>query len=307
MTNASEETLLGSACGPDTIDFTWKSTDGLTLAGREWTQRRSAGGVQKEPIPVLCLPGLSRNCRDFNDIASFLQSKGHRVIAFDYRGRGKSDWDTDWRNYVLPVEAKDIEAGIEHLGLERFAVLGTSRGGFHALAMAPHYPASRMAAVIFNDIGPRIELDALRRIAATLGRQMTYASSNDLAKTLGQNLGAQFPSFRTEDWLKFAGQLATEKEGQYVMDYDPALARQLDSLDETAPLPELWHLYEKLIDRPVFVLRGEHSDLLTADTCRQMLAMHPGADFRTVPGQGHAPMLWDRETHDRIADFLMEI
>jgi len=294
----------GSPSASVETGFTWQSSDGLTLAGREWPAPKDASGRE---IPVLCLPGLSRNTRDFNEIARYLQSRGHRVIALDYRGRGDSEWDSDWRNYALPVEEKDIDAAIDALQLDRFAVLGTSRGGLHALVMAHRYPANRMAAVIFNDVGPHIEMRAIHRIAATLGHHMKNASLDDVAGNLRHTLGNQFPAFHTEDWLKLAGQLASERNGQVVMDYDPALAHQLASLDDAAPAPDLWPLYDLLKDRPVFVLRGEHSDLLSEDTCRRMSEIHPTAEVRTIPGQGHAPVLWDRTTHAAVAAFLQEV
>lgn len=291
----------GSANG---IGFTWKSPDGLTLAGRDWPAPSSGNG---QAITVLCLPGLSRNTRDFNEIATVLQSRGHRVIALDYRGRGDSDWDSDWRNYALPVEEKDIDAAIEMLQLDRFAVLGTSRGGLHALVMALRYPAERMAAVIFNDVGPHIEMRAIHRIAATLGHHMKNASLEEVAGNLEHTLGRQFPAFDAADWLKLAGQLASERDGQVVMDYDPALAHQLASLDDAAPAPDLWPLYDQLADRPVLVLHGEHSDLLSTETCRKMADVHPNAEIYTVSDQGHAPVLWETATHDKVADFLKAV
>ena len=310
MTTAPEDVLSGraAASGPAGSEFTWISPDGLTLSGRQWLpQPLPDDGRDDKALPVLCLPGLSRNTRDFNDIAQFLRSRGHRVIALDYRGRGKSDWDPDWRNYALSVEEKDIDAAIEMLGLDRFALLGTSRGGLHALAMGLRYPATRMAAVIFNDIGPHIETRAIHRIAATLGRKMNYSSFEDLASGLEHLLGYQFPEFGAEDWLRLAGQLASDREGHVVLDYDPALAHQFASLDDAAPAPDLWPLYENLTDRPVLVLRGEHSDLLSPHTCQHMVESHPNAHSRTVAGQGHAPVLWDSETQEAIAGFLKEL
>lgn len=306
MTSAPQEApdRPGQGSVPNAVDFTWKSPDGLTLAGREWPVPHDRS---EQSIPVLCLPGLSRNTRDFNDVARFLQSSGHRVIALDYRGRGNSDWDSDWRNYALPVEEKDIDAAIETLGLDRFAVLGTSRGGLHALLLGLRYPADRMAAVIFNDVGPHIEMRAIHRIAATLGHNMKAASLEAVAGNLKRTIGSQFPSFGDRDWLKLAGQLASKRDGQVVMDYDPALAHQLASLDDAAPAPDLWPLYDKLTDRPVLILRGQHSDLLSLDTCKRMLNEHPNAAVRTIPGQGHAPVLWDTETHEAIAGFLEKV
>ncbi|MHA7773444.1 alpha/beta fold hydrolase [Roseibium sp. M-1] len=307
MTTAPQEALKDTTAvtAGSSSDFTWQGPDGLLLSGRQWWPVPSPdGGRNTTPIPVLCLPGLSRNIRDFNDIAAFLQSRGHRVIALDYRGRGKSAWDPDWRNYALTVEEKDIDAAIEALGLDRFALLGTSRGGLHALAMGLRYPATRMAAVIFNDIGPHIEMRAIHRIAATLGRNMKHSSFDALASGLEHVLGQQFPGFASKDWLKLAGQLASEQDGGVVLDYDPALAHQFASLDDAAPAPDLWPLYEKLKDRPVLVLRGAHSDLLSAQTSQCMIESHPSASLRTIAGQGHAPVLWDRDTHEAVAGFL---
>lgn len=309
MASAPQEAFRNTdtAPTPPVVEFTWKSPDGLTLSGREWPAAKAASEGATPPVPVLCLPGLSRNTRDFNEIARFLQSRGHRVIALDYRGRGKSEWDPDWRNYALTVEDKDIDAAIEELNLDRFAVLGTSRGGLHALAMGLRYPASRMAAVIFNDIGPHIEMRAIHRIAATLGHHMKNDSHEEIADKLEHTLGYQFPGFVKADWLRLAHQLASERDGHVVMDYDPALAHQLASLDDATPTPDLWPLYEKLTDRPVLVLRGEHSDLLSADTCRRMMEKHPNAALKTVAGQGHAPVLWDGETHKTISEFLKSV
>ncbi len=309
MSTAPQEALTGTlpSTASEPVEFTWKSSDGLQLSGRDWAPAETGTDETCEKIPVVCLPGLSRNSRDFNDIARFLQASGHRVIALDYRGRGRSDWDSDWRNYALPIEENDIAAALDFLGLERFAVLGTSRGGLHALAMSLRYPASRMAAVIFNDIGPHIEMKAIHRIAATLGHKMKSESMEEVATNLEHTIGLQFPSFEREDWLKLAGQLASDHAGQIVMDYDPALAHQLASLDDAAPAPDLWPLYEKLNDRPVLIIHGEHSDLLSSDTCKRMLETHPNARLKTIPGQGHAPVLWEAETHAAVAAFLEQL
>ncbi|MEP2707353.1 MAG: alpha/beta hydrolase [Roseibium sp.] len=285
--------------------FGWQSNDGLTLAGVEWVPAPMSD--QHRKIPILCLPGLSRNTRDFNDIALYLQKFGHRVIALDYRGRGLSHWDPNWENYTLPMEQTDIVAAIDMLNLDKFAVLGTSRGGLHALLMGQVYSVDRMAAVVFNDIGPKIEMSGLRRIADSLDRPSAFRSFGDVAELLQQSLEGQFPKFKKDDWLKLSKQLASEKNGQIVFDYDPDLARQLDSLDDNQPLPELWDLYQPLTDRPVLVLRGEHSDLLGKETCRRMMDQHSNAQFRTIPDHGHAPVLWEPDTHAAIAKFLLSI
>jgi pimeloyl-ACP methyl ester carboxylesterase len=293
--------------GQDPIAFTWTTPDGLTLAGKHWAPKNVEVQPVETSIPVLCLPGLSRNTRDFHEIASFLQSAGHNVYALDYRGRGKSDWDENWKNYSLTVEADDIDAAIDQLEIERFVLLGTSRGGLHALAMANRFPVDRMAAVILNDVGPHIERTAIQRIAASIGQNMKFSSLERVAEHQRKTIGPQFPAFVEYDWYKLAEQLATSHENQTVLDYDPNLSHLFDDLDEDTPLPDLWPFYEKLTDRPVLVLRGEHSDLLSAATSQRMLELHSKALMKTIPGQGHAPVLWEPETHDFIENFLKNI
>ncbi|GGB56349.1 alpha/beta hydrolase [Roseibium aquae] len=279
--------------------FRWISRDGLRLSGEIWTPR-----TPSKPLPVLCLPGLSRNTKDFHAIAGILQDRGYRVMALDYRGRGKSDWDPNWQNYTMPIESQDIDDAIAHLNLDRFAVLGTSRGGLHAMAMGQRYDKRRLAGVILNDVGPRIEMRAIRRLAANIGRNMTHASFDALAKHLEHGMGPQFPTFTGADWLRYAHQLGSKQHDEVVLDYDAALAHQLASLDEGAPWPDLWPLFDSLEGVPLQVIHGETSDLLSRETCQAMQARHQGMELITVKDQGHTPMLWDEETQLKIAGFL---
>jgi pimeloyl-ACP methyl ester carboxylesterase len=279
--------------------FTWKSQDGLTLSGRQWFPARDTG----HPT-VLCIPGLSRNTRDFNMIADFLQQKDYHVIALDYRGRGDSDWDPEWQNYALPIEGHDIDDAISHLGITRFAVLGTSRGGMHAMAMTHRYGPDRMIGVILNDIGPHLEMKSIHRIAASIGKVMEFGDFDALANHLTHMLSTQFSELGRKDWLKLAGQLASRKGEKVVLDYDPKLAHAFGFLDEGTPMPDLWHLFEGLEKIPLLIIHGALSDLLSEETCKKMLERHPDARLLTVPDQGHAPLLWDMETKVGIGEFL---
>ena len=284
--------------------FTWTSRDGLTLSGREW---RTQGDDRSQHPTILCLTGLSRNTRDFNAISEFLQKKDYHVVALDYRGRGDSAWDPEWHNYALPVEGHDIDDAIEFLGLNRFAVLGTSRGGLHAMAMAHRYGPDRMVGVILNDVGPHLEMKAIHRIAASIGKNMEYPNFEAVAEHMEHTLGAQFPSFLKQDWLKLSRQLASPRDGGCVIDYDPALAHTLVGWDDSSPTPDIWPLFEALVKIPILIIHGEMSDLLSRETCEKMLAIHPDARLHTVPGQGHAPVLWDDETQQEIAAFLDQL
>lgn len=284
--------------------FTWKSKDGLTLSGCEWKPLRT---IQSAAPAILCLPGLSRNTRDFNDIAEFLRNRGHHVIALDYRGRGKSDWDDNWQNYTIPVEGQDIDDALAKLNVTRFTVLGTSRGGLHAMAMAHRFGPDQLVGVVLNDIGPHIEMNALQRLSGTIGKTMEFIDTHALATDLNRTLGPQFPAFDTDDWLKMADQLSSPRNGKCCLDYDPALGNTLADLDENPPWPDLWPVFEPLKSVPLLVIRGEYSDLLSEETCTKMMAEHPGAKTVTVSGQGHAPLLWDSPTQSAIGAFFHEL
>lgn len=280
--------------------FTWLSPDGLTLAGARWLPQGSVG----KKTPVLCLPGLSRNTRDFGAIAGFLTKQGHEVIALDYRGRGASEWSPDWQTYTLPQEAADIDLAISELNLDQFVLLGTSRGGLHAMAMAQRYPADRMIGVILNDIGPEIPLASLLRIRDSIGLKMTFEGWQDLVSHLRTGLGDQFPALSEGDWLRFARQLATETDGKVTLDYDPQLRRQLDGLEDGEAFPDLWPLYEGLTNISVLILRGERSDLLSTGTSKAMIQRHDRSDLIVIPNEGHAPLLWDSKSQRAILQFL---
>ncbi|MEJ8474162.1 alpha/beta fold hydrolase [Roseibium algae] len=287
--------------------FTWISRNGLTLSGTEWCPPASMS--KPEFPPVLCLAGLSRNSRDFNSIADYLQARGQRVIALDYRGRGQSDWDADWQNYSIPVEGQDIDDALEQLEIDRFSILGTSRGGLHAMAMAARFGSERISGIVLNDIGPHIEIDSIGRLAATIGKTMHFADKGACAEHLKAGLGRQFPALKGEDWVRFAGQLGSASQDSaspkgFTLDYDPELGKTLAVMDEGAELPDLWPLFETMLPIPLLILRGEHSDLLSKETCKKMLALHPRADLMTVPGEGHAPLLWDLPVQEKVGLFL---
>ncbi len=280
--------------------FCWTSADGLKLSARNWVPPHPVEGM----VPLLCLAGLSRNSRDFNALARHLAAQGRQVIAMDYRGRGESDHDPDWQNYAIQVESADIEAGLNALQLNKIAILGTSRGGLHAMVLAMRLPRERIAAIILNDVGPRVELKAMRRIAATTGKSMDALSWKAMADRLQVRLGNQFTKLSKEEWEQLARQLCRETKSGITLDYDQALAHTLDSIEEVQPWREMWDLYEALTKFPLLVIRGENSDLLSRETFALMAQLHPRCESLCVPHEGHAPLLWDEKSQTRIADFL---
>lgn len=294
----------------DVSRFAWTGSGGLLLSGTRWTAKTSASGQldalweRAAKLPLLCLPGLSRNTKDFDAVAKAMAAKGHPVIALDYRGRGSSSWTSDWQSYSIPVEAEDIAAAIKHLGLERFAVLGTSRGGLHAMAMAATYAPGQMAGMILNDIGPVIEFDGLKRISGSVGSKMTYDSLASLASSLKSGLKGQFPDLDSAGWEQLAIQLASLSEAGVTLNYDPNLGKTLEGWDKGGAFPDLWPLFEASNRIPVLVIRGALSDILSAETAQTMCLRHPDTKCLEVSGEGHAPLLWDQQTQNAIGDFL---
>lgn len=271
--------------------------DGLQL---QVTVHRPAG-VRDDPRGVLCLPGLTRNARDFTVLARRLAADGFAVFALDARGRGGSDWDKDWRNYTVPHETQDVIDVIAALELARPAVIGTSRGGLVAMVLAALQPGS-VGAVVLNDIGPVIEIAGLTRIAGYVGRLAVPPTWEEAARLLAVGNRKSFPAIPEADWGDVARQWFADVDGRPAMAYDPALARTV-SVKDGAP-PPLWPQFEALGDRPVLVIRGETSDILSSQTMTEMTRRLPHCRAITVAGEGHAPHLRDAPTIEEIGRFL---
>lgn len=281
--------------------FFYTSKDGLRLHARIHGSASPVGA--ESPLPVVCLPGLTRNARDFAELAGVLATAGHRVVCFDYRGRGLSDRDPNWRNYDLVVEAGDVMAGLAALAIDRAAFIGTSRGGLIIHVLAAMRPAL-IAAAVLNDIGPRIEAEGLRLIRNYLAdapRPASFAEAVALQKTAN---GDAFSALTETDWDRMVRAVHVQEQEPPVPAYDPALLRTLEGVDLDQPLPELWPQFSALASVPVMAIRGRNSRLLSASTLTEMQVLHPGLVAVTVDGQGHAPLLETGDLPERIAGFL---
>jgi len=282
-------------------DIYFHVRDGLRLYAR----RYPAGGAHNPRLrPVLCLAGLSRNSRDFHDLAAALSAPeaGNRLVyTFDYRGRGQSEFDTDWKNYSVPIEMLDVIDFMTMQGLDGATVVGTSRGGLIAMVMAAVQP-SAIGALVLNDIGPVIEPAGLARIGGYIGRTPLPANWPDAAKLVRDLNRRHFPAVPEDMWADLARQFFNEVNGRPAPAYDAKLANSLSVLD--GPIPALWPQFEALKRVPILVLRGEHSDILSAATVEDMRRRHPALASWTVPGQGHAPLLKDQPTIDVVRRFL---
>ena len=279
----------------------YSAPDGLRLYTRIYGDRHA-----QRRLPVVCLPGLTRNVRDFHALALALSSgeKGRTVFAFDYRGRGRSDYDRDWRRYDLQVETADVEAGLNALGIERAAFIGTSRGGLILHLLSARRPGA-LAAVILNDVGPVVEGEGLALIRTTLEKAPRPQNWREAAEVQRIAHGATFPALSESDWDRMARAVFRENErGRIVPDYDPMLIKILRAVDLSRPLPDAWQQFMGLTALPLMLIRGEYSKLLSAETVERMSALHPRMKVITVAGQGHPPMLETGELPQRIAEFI---
>jgi pimeloyl-ACP methyl ester carboxylesterase len=283
--------------------FWCRSQDGLRLHSRYY---KAVDSSTLGAIPIVCLPGLTRNSADFHELAVEMSSRRNKprdVLAMDYRGRGRSDYDSNHANYDISVEMQDVLDVLTAFGLHQAIFIGTSRGGLITMAMSAARPTVIKAAVL-NDIGPVINGAGLVRIKSYVGKlpqPRDYADAVQLLKRLGAQ---QFTRLTDADWERFARRTFKEKDGILVPDYDTALMKSLEAFDIEKPLPVLWPYFDGLKAVPLLSIRGENSDLLSKATQDEMAKRHQDCETWVVEGEGHAPMLWDKATIQKIAAFV---
>jgi pimeloyl-ACP methyl ester carboxylesterase len=274
--------------------------DGLKLHVRLFGQRCSGS------LPAVCLPGLARTVADFEVLATALSvstESPRLVIAMDYRGRGRSDYDRRPENYNLATELSDVLAMLTALDLGPAVFVGTSRGGILAMLLAAARPAA-IAGVVLNDIGPVIEVRGLLRIKSYVGKLPQPRSFEEGAELLRRLFGTQFPKLSAADWMAFARRTFAEQNGRLAATYDPQLAQTLGGIDLHRPLPPLWNAFDALARVPIMVIRGTNSDVLSAETVAAMNARRPDLTVVEIPDQGHAPLLVEDEIVSRIGAFV---
>lgn len=271
--------------------------DDLRLYYRDYGDRRSP-----RP-PLLCLSGLTRNSKDFHDLA-LRYAETRRVITFDYRGRGRSAYDPDPDNYQIPVYLGDVMHLLAVTHTHRVVVLGTSMGGIVAMAMTVAMPMA-LTGVILNDVGPEISETGRQRIANYVGTEVRVSSYEQAAEMWRQNYSLAYPRLDKEGWMKLARATFTEdpSRGGLRLDYDLNLSVALREQSKS-PLPDLWPLFRGLRNVPLLALRGALSDILTADTLVRMKREHAGMTAVTIPEVGHVPMLDEPESLAAMDSFL---
>jgi len=277
-----------------------QSADGLKL------HAKVIGPDNSSALPVLCLPGLTRTADDFDDIAHAIATDSRaprKVVAVEYRGRGLSDYEPDPAKYAVPVELGDVLTITASLGITRAILLGTSRGGLISMALAAVQP-KLLAGIVLNDIGPSLEIGGLMKIKGYIANPPERRTWDEAAHGLKDLFGSVFPSLSDAEWMAWTRRAFREKAGGGLeRTYDLKLAKTLEGVTPDTPLPPIWELFDKLAGIPLMLVHGGLSDLLSPQGVQEMVARRPDIDLVEVADQGHAPLLADKATMDRIVAF----
>lgn len=270
------------------------TSDGLSLAYTD----------EGEGLPVLCLPGLTRDGADFDELAAALKGR-YRLIRLTLRGRGASDRDPDPTNYNVGIEARDVVEFLDHLGLKRVMIVGTSRGGLIAMVLAAT-AKDRLAGVLLNDVGPELAPEGLANILSYLGIEPKAKSYEEAVEALKKRMGARFPGLTDAKWTSLARRWFDEGPEGLVLNYD---ARIRDNIEATAgqAAPDMWPLFDALDGVPLAVVRGMNSDLLTAETVEKMRERRRDLIVGEVPDRGHVPFLDEPEAQAALASLVARV
>ena len=289
----------------------------LTIDGLSLNYRSYGAGHET----ILCLPGLTRNCRDFEDLAPHLADR-YRVLTPDLRGRGRSDRDPNWRNYHPGTYVRDLWRLLDKLSIERVSIIGTSLGGLLANIMAAQSP-QRIRAIVLNDIGPEVSPEGAQRIGSYVGRLSAVNNWEEAAEQAKTINSIALPDQSNDFWHRFARRSYRENEnGIPQLDSDPMIGKAMVSSIKAAALVGWFrrlHLIRKVagvyidpwdsfraVTMPCLVLRGEFSDVLSPTSLAQMQRIKPDLETIQVAGRGHTPLLDEPEALAAIDQFLKQ-
>jgi pimeloyl-ACP methyl ester carboxylesterase len=276
----------------------WWSNDGLRLHYRDYP------GPADRP-PILCLPGLTRNARDYHDLARRL-SPHWRVIAIDLRGRGDSGYAKDPMSYVPLTYVQDVEALLRELDVARYVAFGTSLGGIVAMLLAGT-ARERLAGLVLNDVGPEISPEGLSRIRGYVGKSNTWPTWLHAARAVAEANESVYPDFQLEDWLAMAKRLyRLNSAGRIALDYDMKIAEPFRVPGNEAG-PDMWRALDGLKTVPTLLVRGATSDVLAASVAERMAGVLEQGELLTIPATGHAPTLDEPEAIAAVDRLLARI
>jgi len=285
----------------DWTDHYWWSGDGVRLHARVYDGPQDAAAAP----PILCMPGLARNARDFEGLAPHVA--GHRrTIVIEFRGRGESAFAKDPMTYVPLTYVQDVVLLLDELGIDRFATIGTSLGGLVSMLMAASMPG-RLVGAVLNDVGPELEKAGLDRIRDYIGAGGSQPTWMHAARAFAELNGAIYPDYGIHDWLRLTKRThRLTPEGRIVTDYDKQIAAPLRLAGDEQGI-DLWPAYRALGDVPVLILRGALSDILAAGAARKMAGALPNARLVEVPRVGHAPTMDEAEARAAIDTWVAEL
>ena len=280
-------------------DLYWRSADGLRLHARDYAAAPDGSG-----LPVICIPGLTRNAADFHELALRIVASGRRVLAVDLRGRARSGYGKP-ASYRPPVYAQDVLALMQQESIAQAVFVGTSLGVLVTLTVASKRPAA-VAAAVLNDAGPEVADSALKRIAAYAGKPVPAMTHADAAAHVARIAQGIYPRYGQAEWEAAVERMFRQREdGLWVLDYDPAIVRTVSPWKLKLLRPLIWHAYRKLAKaKPLLLVRGATSDILAAELAQRMAAVSPNVRLVEVPEVGHAPTLSEPEARDAVARFF---
>jgi pimeloyl-ACP methyl ester carboxylesterase len=261
------------------------------------------GPIDKPPL--LCLPGLTRNARDFAAFAE-RHSPRYRVLCPDFRGRGMSDHDPVPMRYLPPTYAHDTIALLDHVGVADAIFVGTSLGGIVAMLVAV-LDEDRIAASVLNDVGPELAEAGIEHIRNYVGTEPTFATWAEAAEAVKANQRGLPAHWQPADWEMLARRLCSKRQdGSIRFDYDPAIAVPFRNA-ATGSAVDMWPLFDALARKPVLAVRGAHSELFTAEALEAMGKRSDNVASVTVAGVGHPPELGEPEAVAAIDAFLARL
>ena len=278
-------------------DKYWESDDGLRLHCRDYP-----GDDTK--LPVICVPGLTRNARDFAHLGEHVEGQ-RRIIMINLRGRGDSEYAKDSTSYHPKQYVSDIVKLMDEQKIPKAIFFGTSLGGIITMVMAKKYP-EKVAAALLNDIGPETDKAGLERIASHVGQGRSYETWVHVARDIAAESKDIFPDYALNDWVAFAKKLyRMTSSGRIKSDYDMKIAEPFDS--KGGGSEALWNALESMKDMPTMIVRGELSDLFSEKTAQDMLKVLNSGELVTIPRVGHAPTLEEPSALDAITSWLKRI
>lgn len=290
----------------------WWSNDSLRLHFRDYPARDAAVAAtaatsprSKERPPIICLPGLTRNARDFEDLAEQL-SENWRVICIDLRGRGESAYAKDPLSYVPLTYVQDVEALLAQEEIDEFIAFGTSLGGIISMLLGSTRPG-RIKGLLLNDIGPEINADGLARIRSYVGQGRSFPTWMHAARWLSEDFAEIYPGFSVHDWLILCKRMMkVTGSGRIALDYDMRIAEPFAMPGGEAGV-DLWPAFEGLADIPMLLVRGANSDILSSSGAAAMQQRKQGLSVVEIADTGHAPTLDEPEARAAINALLAKV